>query len=113
MIFDVATDTATAAEHNLLQVKEATILYDAFVKIEAAVVGTSSTVMIGRTGDTNCIMADTAEASLTKGAYVKGHDDCRGKLMAANDYINLTIGTAALTAGRIKVVAFLFKAEAL
>lgn len=104
-------DVGTAAAYNMLKIKESTVLVDSMTKVLTTFTADgSATLIIGRTGDTDAILASTAVASLTSTTGVFAGDAAsRQKLLVTDDYILMTIGTANMTAGRMKVVLFLQK----
>lgn len=108
-LYDFARDGGATGALDLLKVKEATILVDAVTHVLTTFTsGGSATLIIGRTGDTDAILASTAVASLTAGVLA-GDAASHHKLLAADDIINMTIGTAAMTAGKMRVTLFLKK----
>ena len=107
-VYDVAvdggaeTDTFTVAEMD-----DDMVLLDAYTNITTAFTsGGSATAIIGVTGDTDAILASTAVASMTAGIK-PGAAACEGILLAAGDKVLVTVGTAAMTAGKLEVVLLL------
>lgn len=108
--YDFAKDGGAVGALDLLQVKEKTVLVDGWVEVLTTFTsGGSATLIVGRTGDTDAIVAGPlAVASITAGTV---HTDAAAvkKALAADDKILMTIGTAAMTAGRMRVVLKLKK----
>lgn len=108
--YDFAQDAGAVGALNLLKVKEASVMLDAYTKIKTAFTsGGSATLIIGVTGDTDAILASTAVAALLVGIVLPGAAACKQIKMAANDVVSMTIGTAAMTAGKMSVVMILAK----
>jgi hypothetical protein len=108
--YDFAKDAGATGALNLLKVKEAMVLVDAFTKVDTTFTsGGSATLIWGRTGDTDaCLaLAGGAVANLTAGAVIVGDAAARQVKMAADDVLLMTIGTAAMTAGKCRFVAML------
>lgn len=107
--YDFAKDGGAAAALDLMQVKEKCVLVDAWVEILTAFTsGGSATLIVGKTGDTDAIVPSTAVASLTANQVLTDAAAVK-KFMAADDKILMTIGTAAMTAGRMRVCVLLKK----
>ncbi len=101
--YDFALDGGATGSLDLLKVKEACVVEGAYLKVKTAgTSGGSATVAIGVSGGAG-IVAATAVASLTLGAVIVPAATVPAKL-AADAVVQLTIGTAALTAGKIVVV---------
>lgn len=101
--YDFANDGGATGSLDLLTVKEAMVVETAYLKVKTACTsGGSATVAIGVSGGAG-IVAATAVASLTSGAVIAPASTVPYKL-AADAVVQLTIGTAALTAGKIIVV---------
>lgn len=112
VIYDFAVDAGSVGALDLFTADADVIItgFHAVVKT-AATSGGSATLEVGVTGDTNLFMNSTqgAVASLTLGAaifppVVEGTPNviaCPVKL-ASGDKILQTIGTAALTAGKVE-----------
>jgi hypothetical protein len=108
--YDFAVDGGATGALNLLKVTEASVLVDAFTKVDTTFTsGGSATLIIGRTGDTDGILASTAVASITAGTVFPGDAACKQVKLASGDFILMTIGTAAMTAGKMRVVVFIHK----
>jgi hypothetical protein len=111
-VYDFAKDGGATGALDLLKVKEACVLVQAYVKVNTACTsGGSATVIVGRTGDTDAVMTTStgAVASLTAGAVIAGDAASVHKKLAADDILLMTIGTAALTAGKLTAVFVLQK----
>ena len=110
--YDFAKDGGATGQLDLAIVPEACVLIDGYVKVDTTCTsGGSATVIVGRTGDTDAVMTVTtgAVANLTAGAVIAGDAAAKHKKLAANDVLSMTIGTAALTAGKLRAVFFLQK----
>jgi hypothetical protein len=110
--YDFAKDGGATGALDILKVKEACVLVDAFLKVDTAFTsGGSATLIWGRTGDTDACLSVTngAVANLTLGAVLAGDAACKQVKMAADDKILMTIGTAAMTAGKGRFVMFFQK----
>lgn len=100
--YDFANDGGATGSLDLVKVKEAMVVESAYLKVKtAATSGGSATVAIGVSGGAG-IVAATAVASLTLGAVIV--PATMPVKLAADAVVQLTIGTAALTAGKIVVV---------
>lgn len=84
--------------------------FHAYVK-EAVTSAGSATVIIGQTGDDDSLVTSKLQAALTIGTLLK--EDGAAVLpikLAAGDKIYMTVGVAALTAGKIDCVIKYVKA---
>lgn len=110
---DVAIDLSAKAGYDPLP--QGAIVYNVSLKVITAVVGTSSTLIVGNTTDPNGYMEAIAEATLAD-EYVTGVGAQAGALIwdDTNDHVipflvnsandadfSVTIGTANLTAGKV------------
>lgn len=82
-------------------------IVDAKIRVNTAVVGTTSTLAI-QAATSEDILAATAEASLTLNAKIQGVPDMATVgdqivLASAINSLTFTVGTAALTAGKVTV----------
>ncbi|RTL05193.1 hypothetical protein EKK58_08575 [Candidatus Dependentiae bacterium] len=106
--YDFAKDGGATGVLDLIKVKEAMVLEQAYVKVKTTCTsGGSATVIIGvNGGDTDAILDATsgAVANLTAGAVLPGETASVHLKLAADAVIGMTIGTAALTAGKFVVV---------
>lgn len=110
--YDFAKDAGATGALDILQVKEACVLVDAFFKVDTAFTSSGSATLIwGRTGDTDACMtlSQGAVANLTVGAVLAGDAACKQVKLAADDKLLMTIGTAAMTAGKGRFVAMIQK----
>lgn len=100
--YDFAADGGAVSSLDLLQVKEACVVELAYYKVKTACTSAgSATVACGVSGGAG-IVAATAVASLTSGAVIV--PAAQPTKLAADAVVQLTIATAALTAGKIVVV---------
>lgn len=110
--YDTAKDGLAQGALDILKVKEACVLYDAYFKVDTAFTsGGSATLIWGRTGDTDaCLaLAGGAVANLTIGAVIPGDAASRQKKLAADDVILATVGTADWLTGKGRFVIILQK----
>ncbi len=91
----------------MFNLKAGTIVHNFWVEVESAVVGTSSTIELGDSGDTDGIFAQEVEATLVdnfvsgtgeEGAYLSGG---LRKKFTADTTLSQIIGTADLSAGKL------------
>lgn len=109
-VYDFAKDGGATGALDVVKVKDACVLRNAYYKVNTACTsGGSATVSLGKSGDAAGIVAATAVASLTAGAVIDSASIGTGYKLAADDVVQLSIGTAALTAGKITVVIELAK----
>lgn len=100
--YDFAVDGGATGSLDLCQVKEACVVEAAYLKVKTAgTSGGSATVQVGVSAGAG-IIANTAVASLTLGAVIA--PAAQPTKLAADAIIQLTIGTAALTAGKFVLV---------
>lgn len=103
--YDFANDGGSTGAKDIVTFPSAMVIIDAWTKIDTAVVGTSSTLIWGvKGGDTDACLDATsgAEANLTIGAVIPGESACKNLKLAAGAIMEMTIGTAALTAGKVR-----------
>jgi len=99
--YNFANDGGATGSLDLCQFKEAVVIENAYLKcIAAGTSGGSATVQVGVSGGAG-IISNTAVASLTLGAVIDGTENVK---LAADAILQLTIGTAALTAGKFVLV---------
>lgn len=104
--YDFANDGGTAQAYDLGIFKQKCVIKGAYVHVVTACTsGGSATVAVGTTDDTDGILDTTsgAVANLVGDAVLYETAGTSGLFVDANDEIILTIGTAALTAGKIHV----------
>lgn len=100
--YDFANDGGLVGSLDLIKVKEGMVVELAYLKVKtAATSGGAATVAVGVSAGAG-IVAATAVASLTTGAVIV--PAAQPTKLAADAVVQLTIGTAALTAGKIVVV---------
>ena len=107
-VYDFNIDGGTSASAlEMFSLKAGTIVHGFWLEVEAAIVGTLSTVELGDSSDPDGILAQIAEASLPanfvsgsshEGAYLTGG---LRKKFASDASIEMLIGTADLTAGKL------------
>lgn len=98
--YDFSVDGGTAGALDLFTADADLVIHRVTAKVKTAVTsGGSATVEVGKSGDTAGLMAQTGKASLTAGVVVDSK--IGGYKLASGAKIIQTIGTAALTAGKI------------
>lgn len=98
--YDFSQDGGATGALDLFTANEALVIHRVTAKVKAAVTSNgSATVEVGKSGDTAGLVAQTGKASLTLGAVVDSK--IGGYKLASSEKIIQTIGTAALTAGKI------------
>ena len=108
--YDFANDGGLVSTIELMEAKQDMVIYEAYTAVKtAATSGGAATVEIGTTADPNQILASTAVASLTLNAVFDGEAASARARVAAGQKVNMIIGTAALTAGKIEVVLLVNK----
>lgn len=111
--YDFAKDAGATGALDILKVKQACVLIDAYFKVDTAFTsGGSATLIWGvKAGDTDACLDATsgAVANLTIGAVIPGESACKQIKLAADDILEMTIGTAAMTAGKGRFVMILQK----
>ena len=105
--YNFANDTGAAATYSLGKFKHKTLVREGRVFVETACTSDgSATVIVGAsTTDTDAFMDATsgAVANLVDN-LVHSETASSDLVVAADETLDLTIGTAALTAGKIKVI---------
>lgn len=108
IVYDFAQDAGAVGVLDLLQVKEAMVLESAYIKVNTTCTsGGSATVIVGVVGgDTDAVLDATsgAVANLVAGVVLPGEAASVALKLDADAKIGMTIGTAALTAGKFTVV---------
>lgn len=110
--YDFAKDGGATGALTLCKFPEAMVLVDNYFKVDTAFTsGGSATLIWGTSGTTNACMTTTegAVANLTVGAVIKGDSAGKQIKIAAADTMVMTIGTAAMTAGKGRFVMVLQK----
>ncbi len=98
--YDFAVDGGSAGALTLFTAAQDLVIHRVTAKVVTAVVGTSSTVEVGISGGTAIYVAQTAEAALGAGIVL---DSKKGSVKLASGAAMIqTIGTAALTAGKVR-----------
>lgn len=98
--YDFAVDGGATGALTLFTALQDLVIHRVTAKVVTAVVGTSSTVEVGISGGTAIYVAQTAEASLGAGIVL---DSKKGSVKLASGAAMIqTIGTAALTAGKVR-----------
>jgi hypothetical protein len=109
--YDFANDAGATGALDLFKAEEACIIMDAVMIVKTTCTsGGSATVGAGKSADLAGVFAATAVASLTAGAVINMQARDASHVLAADDALQMHIGTAALTAGKIKFVFFILKA---
>ena len=111
--YDFAKDGGATGALDLIKMKQAMVLVDCYAKVDAAATSDGSATLIWgvKGGDTDACLGTTAGAvaNLTLGAVIKGDSAGKQIKLAADSVLEMTIGTAALTAGKIRFVMVLQK----
>jgi len=109
--YDFSEDTgATTSTYNLVKIPVGCVVVDAFLHVETAgTSGGSATVIVGQTSDTDSIIESVAVASLTENSV---HNLAAKRYTASgeNNFL-MTIGTAALTAGKFHLHVWFKKVD--
>jgi hypothetical protein len=99
--YDYSVDGGAAGALDLFTADADLVIHRVTAKVVTAVTsGGAATVEVGKSGDTAGLVAQTGKASLTAGVVVDSK--IGGYKLASGAKIIQTIGTAALTAGKIK-----------
>lgn len=111
--YDFAKDGGATGALDIITFTEAMVLVDAYLKVDTAFTsGGSATLIWGvKGGDTDACLDVTsgAVANLTLGAVIPGETACKQIKLAADSVLEMTIGTAAMTAGKCRFVMLLQK----
>jgi hypothetical protein len=111
--YDFAKDGGSTGAKDIIKFMEPCVLVDAYTKVDTACTsGGSATVIWGIKGGATDACLDVtsgAVAALTAGAVIPGETACKQIKLADNDILEMTIGTAALTAGKIRFVMLVQK----
>lgn len=106
--YDYANDGGATGVLDLFTAPVAMVVHSAHLKVVTTCTsGGSATVIVGVVGGvTNAIVTATAGAvaNLTSNAVIPSDAAGVGMYLGAGSKIGMTIGTAALTAGKFKVV---------
>lgn len=109
--YDFAKDGGATGALDIIKVNEAMVLVDAYLKVDTEFTsGGSATLIWGvKGGDTDACLDVTsgAVANLTEGAVIPGETACKQIKLAADAVLEMTIGTAAMTAGKCRFVMLL------
>lgn len=111
--YDFAKDGGATGALDIMTFTQGTVLVDAWAKVDTACTsGGSATLIWGvKGGDTDACLDATsgAVANLTAGAVIPGETACKQIKLAADTKLEMTIGTAALTAGKVRFCALVQK----
>jgi hypothetical protein len=103
VIYDFSKDGGAVSSLDVLKVKDACVVRAAYMNVETTCTsGGSATVALGVSGGAELVAA-TAVASLSAGASIDGASIGTTFKLAADGVVQMTIGTAALTAGKIRI----------
>lgn len=104
--YDFALDAGAQGAKDIIKFKEGTVVLDAYAKVDTACTsGGAATLIYGiKGGDTDAFLdvASGAVANLTLGAVMANETTGRYLKLAADTVIEMTIGTADLTAGKVR-----------
>lgn len=100
--YDFAGDAGAVGALDIFQAKSAMVIHSCVAKVKtAATSGGAATVSLGVSGDAAGLMAATAVASLTAGAAIDSASFGSSYKLADEAVVQMSIATAALTAGKI------------
>ena len=104
--YDFAKDGGATGALDIITFPEESVIVDAYAKVKTACVssGNTATLIYGiKGGDTDAFLDVTsgAEANLTAGAVLANETTGRYLKIAEDDVIEMTIGTEALTGGKV------------
>lgn len=104
VVYDFAKDAGATGALDLFEAKEDCVIHSAKVKVQTTFTsGGSATLIVGQTGDTDSVMQSVAVASLVAGLVKHADAACQNLKLASGDKVLMTIGTAAMTAGKMEV----------
>lgn len=104
VVYDFAVDGGAVGALDLFEAKEDMVIHSAKVKIKTTFTsGGLATLIVGQTGDTDSIMPSLAVASATAGVVKHADAACLALKLASGDKVLMTIGTAAMTAGKMEI----------
>ena len=102
--YDFAKDGGATGALDIIKFKEAVMVLDAWLKVDTAFTsGGSATLIYGvKSGDTDAFLDATsgAVANLTVGSVIPNETAGKALKIAADGVVEMTIGTAAMTAGK-------------
>lgn len=105
IVYDFSVDGGAVGALDVIKLKEASCVELAEFHVQTTCTsGGSATVSLGISGDAAGLIAATAVASLTAGSVILGASRDASHKMAADAVLQMDIATAALTAGKIKIV---------
>lgn len=100
-----AADGGAVGALDVFKAKNAMVVHSAYMEVlTTCTSGGSATVSLGISGDAAGLVAATAVASLTAGAVIGPEAFDASFKLAADAVVQMAIGTAALTAGKIAIV---------
>jgi hypothetical protein len=104
VVYDFAVDGGAVGTLDVFEAKEGMIVTDVVTQVlTTCTSGGSATLILGVVGgDVDAFLASTAVASLTANATFPQAAAGVDLYLAANGKVGMAIGTAALTAGKIK-----------
>jgi hypothetical protein len=111
--YDFAKDGGATGALDIVKFVEPCVLMDAYLKVDTGFTsGGSATLIWGvKGGDTDACLDVTsgAVANLTAGAVIPGETACKQIKLADDAVLEMTIGTAAMTAGKCRFVMLIQK----
>lgn len=102
--YDFAKDGGAVGEYAVIEAAGALLIESAKFLVRTAVVGSSSTVSLGKSADLAGVIAAIAEASLVAASVSFGAAQDASHVLADGDKLYMAIGTGALTAGKIDIL---------
>ena len=109
--YDFSEDTgATTSTYDLVEIPVGCVIVDAMLHVETAgTSGGSATIIVGQTSDTDSIIESVAVAALTENSV---HSLAAKRYTASGENnLLMTIGTAALTAGKFHLHVWFKKVD--
>lgn len=104
VVYDFAKDAGAMGALDLFEAKEDLVIHSAKVKIKTSFTSAgAATLIVGQTGDTDSILPSLAVASATAGVVKHSDAAALNLKMASGDKVLMTIGTAAMTAGKMEI----------
>jgi hypothetical protein len=103
--YDFAQDGGSVGALDVMTAQADMVVHNIIAKVKTLCTsGGSATVSLGKSGDAAGLMGSTAVASLTAGAVIDQASIGSGYKLAEDEVVQMEIGTAALTAGKIVFV---------
>lgn len=105
VIYDFSEDGGDTGALDLLTAEKPMIIHRTIVNVLTALTsGGSATVALGKSGASTALVDATAGALANLNASTKVIASSSPLKLAADEVVQMTIGTAALTAGKLKII---------